>query len=69
MDDLHSLVTYVLHFLSHEEAAAIVETYSCLDGVDEDNVVRIPVLVAVFVVCGCVCSMIIRSHMSAAANK
>jgi hypothetical protein len=32
----------MLHFLSHGDAAAIVETHSRLNDVDEDNVAKIP---------------------------
>jgi hypothetical protein len=41
--DLHSQVPQVLHFLSHEDAAPIVETHLRLDDVDQDNAARIPV--------------------------
>jgi hypothetical protein len=33
----------VIHFLSHGDAAPIVETYLCLDEVDQDNTTLIPV--------------------------
>jgi hypothetical protein len=40
--ELKSQVSYVLHILSHEDAATIVETHPRLDDVDH-NKVRTPV--------------------------
>jgi hypothetical protein len=38
--DLYSRVPQVLHFLSHGDAAPMVETYYRLDYVEQDNMAR-----------------------------
>jgi len=43
MGDLHSQVSYVLHFISHGRVASVVETHWRLD-VDQDDVARIPII-------------------------
>jgi hypothetical protein len=38
---LHSEVPHVRHFMSHGDAAAIIEIFLCLDGMDHNNIVHI----------------------------